>query len=87
MYVVKTLTRLVLTVVISTYNRILMLEEALASVVSQEFEGAVEVIVVDDNSQDGTSELLVSRKYPDVRLNSALVVTLREFSSQNSTYS
>jgi len=54
-------------VIIPTYNRLTMLEEALASVFSQEFEGSVEIIVVDDNSQDGTSEL-VNRKYQDVRL-------------------
>ena len=54
-------------VIIPTYNRVSMLEEALASVFSQEFDGVVEVIVVDDNSQDGTSEI-VGRKYPNVRL-------------------
>lgn len=54
-------------VIIPTYNRLSMLEEALASVYSQEFDGVVEIIVVDDNSQDGTSEI-VSQKYPDVHL-------------------
>jgi len=54
-------------VIIPTYNRISMLEEALASVYAQEFDGVIEIIVVDDNSQDGTSEV-VSRKYPDVHL-------------------
>lgn len=55
------------TVVIPTHNRILMLEEALASVFSQEFDGVIEIIVVDDNSQDGTSTI-ISQKYPDVHL-------------------
>ena len=54
-------------VIIPTYNRIAMLEEALASVTSQDFDGVVEIIVIDDNSQDGTSEI-VSQKYPDVHL-------------------
>jgi len=54
-------------VIIPTYNRISMLEEALESVFSQEFDGVFEVIVVDDNSQDGTPEI-VATKYPDVHL-------------------
>jgi glycosyltransferase involved in cell wall biosynthesis len=54
-------------VIIPTYNRLSMLEEALSSVYSQDFDGVVEIIVVDDNSQDGTSEI-VSQKYPDVHL-------------------
>lgn len=54
-------------VIIPTHNRISMLEEALASVYSQDFEGIVEIIVVDDNSQDKTSEV-ISHKYPDVHL-------------------
>ncbi len=44
-----------------------MLEEALASVLSQTFDGAVEIIVVDDNSQDRTSEI-INRNYPNIRL-------------------
>ncbi len=55
------------TVIIPTYNRCLMLQEALASVTSQEFDGSVEIIVIDDNSQDGTSEV-ITQKYPFVRL-------------------
>ncbi len=54
-------------VIIPTHNRISMLEEALASVYAQEFDGVIEIIVVDDNSQDGTSEV-ISQKYPDVHL-------------------
>jgi glycosyltransferase involved in cell wall biosynthesis len=54
-------------VIIPTYNRISMLEEALISAFSQDFDGVVEIIVVDDNSQDGTSEV-VSQKYPEVNL-------------------
>lgn len=54
-------------VIIPTYNRISMLEEALASVFSQDFDGIVEIIVIDDNSQDGTSEI-ISEKYPQICL-------------------
>lgn len=54
-------------VVIPTYNRLPMLEEALASVASQEFDGTIEIIVVDDNSQDKTSET-IARKYPAIHL-------------------
>ncbi|MEA5499841.1 glycosyltransferase family 2 protein [Limnoraphis robusta Tam1] len=54
-------------VIIPTYNRISMLEEALQSVFAQEFDGLVETLVIDDNSEDGTSKI-VSRKYPEVNL-------------------
>ena len=54
-------------VIIPTYNRIFMLEEALDSVFSQQFDEVVEVIVVDDNSQDKTSEMVI-QKYPEVHL-------------------
>ena len=54
-------------VIIPTHNRISMLEEALASVFSQDIDGIVEIIVIDDNSSDGTSEI-VSEKYPNIRL-------------------
>ncbi|MUL35996.1 glycosyltransferase family 2 protein [Gloeocapsopsis dulcis] len=54
-------------VIIPTYNRIAMLEEALASVVSQQFDGTIEVIVTDDNSRDRTSEI-IRQKYSFVYL-------------------
>ena len=54
-------------IIIPTYNRISMLEEALSSVFAQEFDGVVEIFVIDDNSQDGTSET-VRQKYPQVNL-------------------
>ena len=44
-----------------------MLEEALASIYAQDFDGVVEIIVIDDCSQDGTSEIL-KRKHPNIRL-------------------
>lgn len=54
-------------VVIPTYNRIAMLREALASVLQQNFEGQLEIIVVDDHSQDGTPDI-IRGQYPGVRL-------------------
>ncbi len=54
-------------VIIPTYNRIDMLEEALKSVSTQEFDGTVEIIVVDDNSSDKTSEI-IDHKYPQINL-------------------
>lgn len=57
-----------ISVIIPTYNRIKMLEEALASVFAQEFDGTIEIIVIDDNSQDGTSEMVINNYYPSVRL-------------------
>lgn len=59
-------------VIIPTYNRISMLEEALASIVSQKFNGIIEIIIIDDNSQDKTSEI-ISEKYPFIKL-----ISLRE---------
>ena len=54
-------------VVIPTHNRIAMLEEALESVFSQTYKGTVEIIVIDDNSQDSTLQI-VREKYPDICL-------------------
>ncbi|ERT04733.1 glycosyl transferase 2 family protein [Lyngbya aestuarii BL J] len=54
-------------VILCTYNRISMLEEALQSILNQEFDGAVKIILIDDNSSDGTSEI-ISHKYPEVCL-------------------
>ena len=54
-------------VVIPTYNRITMLQEALKSIFEQTFEGTVEIVVVDDNSQDGTPQI-IREQYPDIHL-------------------
>ena len=54
-------------VILVTYNRLEMLREALDSALSQTFNGAIEIIVVDDNSQDGTSEI-IQEQYPSINL-------------------
>lgn len=54
-------------VILATYNRLEMLREALDSALSQTFNGAIEIIVVDDNSQDGTSEI-IQEQYPSINL-------------------
>ena len=55
-------------VIIPTHNRAKLLEEALASVYSQEGAGRefeMEIIVVDDASSDATPE--IARRHPDIR--------------------
>jgi glycosyltransferase involved in cell wall biosynthesis len=54
-------------VVITTKNRREELENAVASALAQQVEGVVEVIVVDDGSTDGTSEM-IEAKFPTVQL-------------------
>lgn len=54
-------------VVIPTYNRIAMLQDAIASIYGQTYHGIVEIIVVDDNSQDDTPRI-IQEKYPDIHL-------------------
>jgi glycosyltransferase involved in cell wall biosynthesis len=54
-----------ISVVIPTYNRVQMLDRALASVYKQTLT-PTEIIVVDDGSQDSTQELLL-RHYPQVK--------------------
>jgi len=49
-------------VIICTYNRKEMLELCLRSVFSQDYEN-LEIVVIDDNSSDGTSEF-IKAKYP-----------------------
>ncbi|WP_413162531.1 glycosyltransferase family 2 protein [Capilliphycus salinus ALCB114379] len=59
--------KLDVSVIIPTYNRLPMLKEALQSVFSQDFNGSIEVIVVDDNSSDGTAEF-ITQQYAEVHL-------------------
>lgn len=54
-----------ISVVMPTYNRVQTLPRALDSILNQSLP-AVEVIVVDDGSQDGTEEL-IRQRYPRVR--------------------
>jgi GT2 family glycosyltransferase len=54
-------------IVITTRNRRQELELAVASALVQELDGALEVIVVDDGSTDGTAEMVAS-KFPAVML-------------------
>lgn len=54
-------------VIIPTYNRITMLEEALTSLYAQEYDGTVEIIVIDDNSQDNTPNV-IRENHPDIHL-------------------
>jgi glycosyltransferase involved in cell wall biosynthesis len=53
-------------VVIPAHNEALYLESTLASVRSQDFEGNVELIVVDNNSDDATAD--IARDYADLIL-------------------
>ncbi|MBE9066260.1 glycosyltransferase family 2 protein [Leptolyngbya cf. ectocarpi LEGE 11479] len=56
-----------ISVVIPTYNRIHMLKEALDSVLQQNFNGSIEIFVVDDCSRDNTATV-VKNEYPSVNL-------------------
>jgi glycosyltransferase involved in cell wall biosynthesis len=49
------------TVVIPTYNRFVLLQQAITSVVTQTYTNW-ELIIVDDGSDDGTSEAIISMK-------------------------
>lgn len=61
------MTTIDVSVIIPTFNRVHKLRDALQSVLSQEFGGTLEIIVVDDGSQDDTVAF-VQQNYPDVRL-------------------
>lgn len=57
----------VLSVVMSTYNRLQMLPDAIVSVLSQSF-GDFEFIIIDDNSTDGTFDYLHSLRDDRIKL-------------------
>ena len=54
-------------VIIPTFNRLLMLQEALASVYAQTYEGSAEVLVVNDSPRDEISAV-IRRDFPGARL-------------------
>ena len=56
-----------LSVVMSTYNRLQMLPEAVESVLTQSF-GDFEFIIIDDNSTDGTFDYLHSLRDDRIKL-------------------
>jgi len=56
-----------ITVVIPTYNRLALVQQAVASVVAQTFSNW-ELIVADDGSDDGTPEFIRSLKDPRIRV-------------------
>lgn len=55
-----------LSVIIPTYNRAHVLPRAVNSVLGQEFSDSMELIIVDDGSDDETAQLIAER-YPDIR--------------------
>jgi glycosyltransferase involved in cell wall biosynthesis len=61
------------TVVIPTYNRLALVQQAVASVVAQTYTNW-ELIVVDDGSEDGTSKMILSISDPRIK-----VVEMRHF--------
>lgn len=55
-----------ISVIVVTYNRISLVKDCLESILSQDYAGEFEVIVIDNNSCDGTSKLF--EDYPDPRV-------------------
>ena len=55
-------------VVIPAYNAAECIEETLDSVLSQDFDGGLEIVCVDDGSTDATGEILARRAAADARL-------------------
>ena len=56
------------TVLIAAYNEAANIETTLRSIASQRFPGAVETIVIDDGSMDGTADVVRKCDVPGVRL-------------------
>lgn len=54
--------------IVVTYNRELFIKECLNSILSQNFDGELEVIVIDNCSSDGTAEVLKNMSNPRVKL-------------------
>ena len=55
-------------VVITTYNQEDYIEEALLSVINQEYDGEIEILVGDDCSTDNTANIIknLTDKYPNI---------------------
>lgn len=56
-----------ITVAIPTYNRRDLMDVVLPPVLAQEFDGRLDVVVIDDGSTDGTAAY-VRKRWPDVRV-------------------
>src|SRR5437899_11793760 len=56
-----------LTIAIPTYNRRDLMDVVLPSVEAQQFDGELDVVVVDDGSTDGTADY-ARQRWPDVRV-------------------
>lgn len=54
-------------VIVVTYNRELFIKECLDSILSQDFEGELEAIVIDNCSSDSTAEVLKNMQDPRVK--------------------
>ena len=54
-------------VIVVTYNRELFIKECLNSILSQDFEGELEAIVIDNCSSDSTAEVLKNTPDPRVK--------------------
>ncbi len=59
---------MLLSVIIPTYNRLSFLKEALESVLDQTYSGDMEIIVVDDGSEDGTRDYVMGVASEDSRV-------------------
>ena len=70
---------MLVTIVISTWNRKHLLPEAIDSILNQTHQD-IELIIVDDNSQDKTKELILSYKDPRIKY-------YRNFSRKGVVYS
>lgn len=57
-----------ITIVVPLYNKAPYVRQALESICSQQWSGALEILVVDDGSTDGGAELVESLALPGLRL-------------------
>ena len=57
-----------LSILIAAYNEIDCIENTLRSILAQDYKAAIQIIVIDDGSTDGTPDLIRSLKIPNVTL-------------------